>query len=158
MGLLTPVAVKIGSISWMPRLLPQIVRVDDALRAVTGERFGLLDIAGLPNVSVVVAGRRSGVVRSTRLLAVPVADGWRIAGSYFGAPEMPQWVHNLRATTSAEVIDAGRRVTVSVEELDGNSYDDAWQELRAVWPNFELYRMRTDRRIPVFALHIRGER
>ena len=32
MGLLTPLAVKIGSIPWMPKLLPQIVAVDKALQ------------------------------------------------------------------------------------------------------------------------------
>ncbi|MGC4932161.1 nitroreductase family deazaflavin-dependent oxidoreductase [Gordonia sp. DT30] len=153
MGLLTPVAIRVGSISWMPRYLPRIVQCDNALRKITGERYGLLDIAGLPSTTVIVAGRRSGVVRRTRLLAVPRADGaWLIAGSYFGGTATPQWVYNLRATDTAEIIDHGEIRPVRVTELHDTARAGAWQELRAVWPNFDLYEMRTDRVIPVFEL------
>ena len=32
MGLLTPIAVRIGAISWMPKLLPQVVWLDTNLQ------------------------------------------------------------------------------------------------------------------------------
>ena len=98
MGLLTPVAVKIGAISWMPKLLPQIVWLDNAVHKVTRNRYGILDVAGLPNLVLTVPGRKSGIPRSTNLLTVPDGDEWLIAGSYFGAPKPPLWVNNLRAT------------------------------------------------------------
>ena len=97
MGLLTPLAVRIGSVSWMPRLLPQIVAVDKSLHRLSGGRVTLLDIAGLPNLTLTVVGRKSGVPRSTPLLCVPHDGGWLVAGSYFGGPKMPLWVGNLRA-------------------------------------------------------------
>ncbi|MEE3850096.1 nitroreductase family deazaflavin-dependent oxidoreductase [Gordonia sp. LSe1-13] len=153
MGMLTPLAVKIGSISWLPRYLPQIVRVDGALQKLTGQRVALLDVAGLPNITVRVAGRKSGVVRSTRLLAVPTrGDAWLIAGSYFGGPEMPQWVYNVRAAATVDVVRHGTGATMRPRELDGAERDDAWREMVDVWPNFTLYETRTDRRIPVFRL------
>ncbi|MGV9825509.1 nitroreductase family deazaflavin-dependent oxidoreductase [Gordonia sp. NPDC003429] len=155
MGILTPLAVRIGSISWMPRFLPQIVQCDRAIQFVTGQRIGLLDIAGLPHITLAVPGRRSGVMRRTQLLAVPTDTGWLIAGSYFGGPTTPQWVFNLRAAATAEVHDHGRTVGVQVVELDGDQRSAAWQTLRSVWPNFDLYEQRTDRAIPVFALTIR---
>lgn len=137
----------------MPRLLPHIVQCDNGIRKITGERYGLLDLAGLPNTTVVVAGRRSGTVRRTRLLAVPRDDGaWLIAGSYFGAASMPQWVYNLRATDTAEIIDRGVTRAVRVGELHDADRAKAWRQLRAVWPNFDLYEKRTDRLIPVFEL------
>ena len=40
-------------------------------------------------------------------------------------------------------------------ELVGAERDAAWQTLRTVWPNFDLYEKRTDRRIPVFRLRPR---
>ncbi|MFT4127877.1 MAG: nitroreductase family deazaflavin-dependent oxidoreductase [Gordonia sp. (in: high G+C Gram-positive bacteria)] len=153
MGILTPLAVTIGSISWMPRHLPQIVRVDDLIRRVSRERYGLLDIAGLPNTTIRVTGRKSGVIRQTRLLAVPQEGGaWLIAGSYFGGPTTPQWVHNLRAAGTAQIVDKGVPYDVRVTELDGAARAAAWQTLRGVWPNFDLYETRTDRVIPVFEL------
>ena len=79
MGLLTPLAVRIGSISWMPRLLPQIVVVDKSLHRLSGGRVTLLDIAGLPNLTLTVVGRKSGIPRSTPLLCVPHDGAWLIA-------------------------------------------------------------------------------
>ncbi|ACY21956.1 hypothetical protein Gbro_2738 [Gordonia bronchialis DSM 43247] len=152
MNPLRATAVKIGSISWMPNYLPQIVKCDSALQKVTGGRLSLLDIATLPNVTIRVPGRSSGVMRTTRLLAVPDGDDWLIAGSYFGGPKMPQWVFNVRAADSVEISRHQRTWTAVPTELDGDDRADAWQKLRTVWPNFDLYEQRTDRRIPVFRL------
>src|SRR5690242_19273269 len=103
MGLLTPLAIRIGAIPWMPKLLPQVVWTDRTLQRVTGGRVTILDVAGPPNLTLTVVGRRSGDPRSTPLLCVPDGDTWLIAGSYFGGPAMPLWVSNLRAAGGAEV-------------------------------------------------------
>src|SRR5688500_16030722 len=102
MGLLTPLAVRIGAIPWLPRLLPQIVACDKALQRVSRGRVTILDVAGLPNLVLTVPGRKSGIPRTNPLLCVPHDGGWLIAGSYFGGPTTPLWVNNLRATETAE--------------------------------------------------------
>jgi deazaflavin-dependent oxidoreductase (nitroreductase family) len=152
MGLLTPVAVKIGSISWMPKLLPQIVWADNVVHKVTRDRYGILDIAGLPNMVLTVPGRKSGIPRSSNLLTVPDGDEWLVAGSYFGAPKAPIWVANLRAAGSATIVYRRQTHTVTARELEGADRDAAWQTMRATWPNFDKYAERTDRLIPVFRL------
>ena len=152
MGLMTPVAVRIGAISWMPKLLPQIVWADNLVHRVTRNRYGILDIAGLPNVVLTVPGRRSGIPRSTNLLMVPAGDEWLIAGSYFGAPKPPIWVNNLRATETATIRYRRRDYTVTWRELEGAEREAAWQTMRELWPNFDKYAERTDRLIPVFRL------
>ncbi|ETA05420.1 MULTISPECIES: nitroreductase family deazaflavin-dependent oxidoreductase [Gordonia] len=145
-------AIKIGSIPWMPRFLPQIVVGDNAIQTVTGQRMTLLDIADLPNITIRVAGRKTGAIRTTQLLAVPDGDDWLIAGSYFGGPKMPAWVYNIRAADTIEIVVAGVVSVAVPTELEGADRDAAWQKLRTVWPNFDLYEKRTDRRIPVFRL------
>ncbi|MGZ8179592.1 nitroreductase family deazaflavin-dependent oxidoreductase [Williamsia sp. SKLECPSW1] len=152
MGLLTPLAVRIGAVSWMPRLLPVIEKTDMRLQQISRGRVSVLDVAGLPNLVLRVPGRKSGVVRSTPLLCVPRSDDWLIAGSYFGNPKMPAWVHNLRATETAEIVRDGTTVTVRWRELEGDERSRAWQALLETWPNFRLYEQRTDRLIPVFSL------
>ena len=152
MGLLTPVAVRIGAISWMPRLLPLIVRIDRVVDAVTRGRRSLLDVAGLPSLVLTVVGRRSGLPRSTPLLCVPHDGGWLIAGSYFGGPDTPVWVGNLRAAGRAEVASRGRSTPVTARELEGDERAAAWQVLLGTWPNFAVYERRTSRTIPVFEL------
>ena len=51
MGFFTPLAIRIGAIEWMPRLLPQVVWLDKNLHKVSGGRVTILDIAGLPNLT-----------------------------------------------------------------------------------------------------------
>lgn len=152
MGLLTPLAVRVGAIGWLPEYLPWIVKVDDGIQWVTGGRVDLLTIAGLPSVTMVIPGRKSGIDRSTTVLAAPVGAGWLVAGSYFGGPKTPAWVYNLRAADTIEVERHGRLVPMSRRELTGDEREAAWQELRGVWPNFDLYEKRTNRLIPLFQL------
>ena len=96
-NILTPLAVRIGAIPWMPRLLPQITATDKFIQRVTKGRVTILDIAGLPNLMLTVKGRKSGVPRTTPLLCVPYEDGNLIAGSNFGGAKKPVWVVNVRA-------------------------------------------------------------
>ncbi|WP_341923995.1 nitroreductase family deazaflavin-dependent oxidoreductase [Nocardioides psychrotolerans] len=152
MGLLTPLAVRIGALSWMPKLLPQVVWTDKTLQRATKGRVTILDIAGLPNLMLTVAGRKSGIPRTTPLLCVPHAGGWLVAGSYFGGPDMPLWVNNLRAATTATIRYSAREHEVTAREVEGEERARMWQVMLATWPNFAKYEERTTRLIPVFYL------
>lgn len=152
MGLLTPLAVRIGSLPWMPKLLPQIVFVDKSLQRLSRGRVTLLDVAGLPNLALTVPGRKSGIPRMTPLLCVPHDGGWLIAGSYFGGQKTPVWVGNLRATDAAQVRVGGRTVPVRWREVEDADRAAVWEVMLRTWPNFALYEKRTERTIPVFHL------
>lgn len=154
MGLLTPLAVRIGSQPWMPRLLPQITWTDTRLQRLSQGRLSLLDIAGLPNLMLTVPGRRSGIPRSTPLLCVPWDDagGFLIAGSYFGAPTAPVWTHNLRAADVVDITYRGEHLACGWRELAGEERERAWAHMLTVWPNYAKYTEWTDRVIPVFLL------
>ncbi|GAA3525037.1 nitroreductase family deazaflavin-dependent oxidoreductase [Nocardioides daeguensis] len=152
MGLFTPVAIKLGSQPWMPKLLPQITWTDTRLQRLTRGRLSILDLAGLPNLMLTVPGRRSGVSRSTPLLCVPWQGGWLVAGSHFGGPKAPAWTLNLRATETAHLSYRGRDHTCTWRELTGDEKAKAWAHMVTVWPNYDKYVAWTDRVIPVFLL------
>jgi deazaflavin-dependent oxidoreductase (nitroreductase family) len=152
MGLFTPLAIRIGAISWMPRLLPQVVWTDKALHRISRGRYTILDVAGLPSLYLTVKGRKSGIERTTPLLCVPDRGTWLIAGSYFGGPKTPLWVGNLRAAGRATARVARESIPVSVTELVGPDRAAAWQVMLRTWPNYAKYEQRTDRVIPVFRL------
>ena len=152
MGLFTPLAVRIGALSWMPKLLPQVVWVDTRLQRVTKGRVTVLDLAGLPNLALTVPGRKSGIPRTTPLLCVPHDGGWLIAGSYFGGPNVPLWVGNLRACAQASIRFDAVDHTVSWREIEGGERAARWQVMLRTWPNFAKYEERTTRLIPVFYL------
>lgn len=155
--MLTPLAVRIGAIGWLPRLIPQITAVDRVLHRTTGGRLTLLTIAGLPNLLLTVPGRRTGVPRTTPLLCVPRDGRFLVAGSYFGGPVEPVWVANLEAAGAGELRFRGTDRPFTARRLTGRERDEAWAVMIRTWPNFALYERRTDREIKVFELSPTGE-
>ena len=151
-GILTPLAVRIGAIPWMPKLLPQITWIDKKLQRATTGRWSVLLVAGLPNLMLTVTGRKSGVLRSTPLLYVPYGDDQLIAGSYFGGPDTPVWVANIRAAQQVTVRINGVRHTATPREIGDDEREPLWAHMVETWPNFARYAERTDRRIPIFLL------
>jgi deazaflavin-dependent oxidoreductase (nitroreductase family) len=155
-NILTPVAIRIGSISWLPRLLPQITATDKFIQRVTRGRLSLLRIAGLPNLMLTVKGRKSGVPRTTPLLCVPHGSGHLIAGSNFGGAKPPVWVVNVRAAAEkGEPVDvrvAGVSHHALAREVTGEEREPLWDEMVQTWPNYAKYAERTERTIPVFFL------
>lgn len=149
---LRPVAVQLGRQPWLPRFTPQIVTVDHTLQRVTSGRVTLLTLAGLPELVLTVRGRKSGVERRTPLLCAPRDDGWLVAGSNWGMPELPGWVHNLEAADEALVTYRGEDTVVVPRRARGAERDVHWEVLVQVWPNYELYARRTEREIPVYLL------
>jgi deazaflavin-dependent oxidoreductase (nitroreductase family) len=152
MGMLTPLAIKIGAISWLPKLLPQITWLDKLIQRLTRGHLSILRIAGLPNLMLTVVGRKSGVPRSTPLLCVPYRGGQLIAGSNFGGAKPPVWVVNVRAAETVHYSIAGRTHTATARELSGDERAEAWEHMLDTWPNYARYAERTDRVIPVFWL------
>ena len=152
MNVLTPLAVRIGALPWMPKLLPQITWVDKLIQRLTGGRLSLLVIAGLPNLMLTVKGRKSGIPRSTPLLCVPYRDGNLIAGSNFGGQKAPVWVVNVRAADEVGVRVRNRSHRARPRELTGPEREAAWEHMVRTWPNYARYAERTDRLIPVFYL------
>jgi deazaflavin-dependent oxidoreductase (nitroreductase family) len=152
MNVLTPVAVRVGRLGWLPRYLKQIVALDKAIHRLSRGRFGLLSVAGLPQLMLTVKGRRSGVPRTTPLLCVPHEGAFLVAGSNWGDEKLPVWVLNLRANPDAEISHKGRDVAVHAREVTGEERERLWRVMNQTWPNYDKYAERTDRTIPVFVL------
>jgi len=151
-GTLTPLAIKIGAISWMPKLLPQITWIDKQIQGATGGNWSVLRIAGLPNLMLTVEGRKSGVPRTTPLLCVPYGNDHLIAGSYFGGPKTPVWVANVRAAQQVTISVQGKTHVAVPREISDDERPAIWAHMVKTWPNFEKYAERTDRKIPLFLL------
>lgn len=145
-------AVHLGAQPWLPRYARVIVGVDRAIQKLTRGRFTLLTATGLPELMLTVAGRNTGVLRTTPLLCVPHDGGWLVAGSNWGNPAPPAWVHNLSAADEASVRYRGTDSAVSVRVVEGAERDEMWRVLVATWPNYDRYAERIEREIPVFVL------
>jgi deazaflavin-dependent oxidoreductase (nitroreductase family) len=150
MGLLTPVAIRLGALEWLPRFLPQITWVDRMLSRLTGGRVTLVRIAGLPSLELTVVGRKSGLARTTPVLCVPYRDGFLVAGSNFGGPKVPVWVFNVRSAYKVELKVNAKEMTAVPREVTGDEREALWEHMLKTWPNYAKYAERADRVIPVF--------
>ena len=148
-------AIRIGRQPWLHKYAKPIVGLDVLIQRATRGRFNLLTMAGLPEVTLTVRGRKSGAERTTPLLCVPYGGGWLVAGTNWGGPTMPAWVHNLGAADEASVLFKGRHHTVVPRRVAGTERAELWQVMLRTWPNYAKYAERTDREIPVFHLQPR---
>lgn len=110
------------------------------------------EMEGAPCVILTTAGARSAKLRKTPLIRVTDGTSYVVVGSMGGAPQDPQWVHNLRANPRAELRDGAQVREYSVRELTGEEKDRWWQRATEVWPAYDDYQAGTDRVIPVFLL------
>ena len=149
-GLLTPVAIRLGALKWLPRFLPQITWVDRTLSRLTGGRVTLVRLAGLPSLELTVVGRKSGIARTTPVLCVPYRDSFLVAGSNFGGPTLPVWVLNVRSADTVQLRVNGKQLTAAPREVTGDEREVVWEHMLKTWPNYARYAERADRVIPVF--------
>jgi deazaflavin-dependent oxidoreductase (nitroreductase family) len=147
-------AIWLGGKPWLPKYFGTwIPKVDRLLRKLTFGRFSVMTLTGIPELFLTVAGRKTGILRTTPLLCVPQeGGGFLVAGSNWGQEKPPAWLGNLLAAETAEVEFHGRRATVVPRRLQGEERSHAWVEMNQVWPNFEKYAARTDREIQIVRL------
>lgn len=145
-------AIRLGGQAWLPRFAPFIVGLDRWIQRVTRGRITLLTLTGLPELMLTVAGRKSGLPRSTPLLCVPHEGDWLVAGSNWGQPKPPVWVGNLSAAAEARVSFHGHETIVVPRLAQGAERAELWSVMLRTWPNYAKYAQRTDREIPVFRL------
>jgi deazaflavin-dependent oxidoreductase (nitroreductase family) len=129
----------------------QWVRDQVELYESTGGREGstLLD-TGIPVIIVTMRGARSGAVRKIALMRVEHGGSYALVASKGGAPDNPDWYANLLANPNEVTVQDGPEpFAVTVRQIDGAEYDEWWQRSVAVFPRYDEYRAKTDRRIPV---------
>ena len=97
-------------------------------------------------------GRRSGEERTTPLIHRTDADRWVVVASKGGAPEHPGWFENLTAEPDASVQVRDEQIPVRASVAEGEERERLWSLMTEVWPAYDEYQERTDRRIPVVIL------
>jgi deazaflavin-dependent oxidoreductase (nitroreductase family) len=109
----------------------------------------LLD-TGIPVIIVAMRGAKSGAVRKIALMRVEHGGSYALVASKGGHPTNPEWYHNLLANpTEVTVQDGPEPFYVNVREVTGTEYDEWWSRSAAVFPQYETYKSKTDRTIPI---------
>ncbi|MEZ5238371.1 MAG: nitroreductase family deazaflavin-dependent oxidoreductase [Microthrixaceae bacterium] len=110
------------------------------------------EFAGGPCIILTTKGAKSGKLRKTPLIRVTDGTNYLVVGSMGGAPQNPNWVHNLRADPRARLRDKAEVRDYTVRELEGEEKQQWWERATGVWPDYDEYQASTERIIPVFLL------
>ncbi|WP_338155658.1 nitroreductase family deazaflavin-dependent oxidoreductase [Arsenicicoccus piscis] len=119
------------------------------------DRAGTTDAAeikGRPVEVLTMRGARSGRVLRVPLMRVEHDGVYAAVASKGGAPDNPQWYHNVVADPHLLLQDGTTTSKVIAREIHGAERDEWWPRCVAAFPDYADYQKNTDRLIPVFLL------
>jgi deazaflavin-dependent oxidoreductase (nitroreductase family) len=129
--------------------------IDRAVFRITRGRATFTSwLADLPVAWLTTTGAKSGVQRTSPVVAIPGEDGKLVViASNYGQRNNPSWYHNLRANPRATIIFDGVRRDMTARELDGEERNRWYERGIEIYPGWVQYRKRAaHRRIPVIEL------
>ena len=107
----------------------------------------------VPCLLLTTIGRKSGKERPTPLIYGKVSEGYVIVASKGGAPDHPAWYLNLRDNPKVKVQVATDEFEAEVESVTGGEkYQTWWDQMVEIWPPYNDYKEKTDRKIPLVLL------
>jgi len=118
----------------------------------TGGKVGHDWKRGAPTLILTTTGRRSGQPRDTPLIYGRDGERYVVIASQGGAPAHPGWYHNLEADPDAEIQVWDEAIPVRARTADGDERERLWRLMNDIWPDYDAYQTRTERRIPVVVL------
>ena len=107
---------------------------------------------GAPMLLLHSTGAKSAQERVNPLMYRTEGDEIAIFASKAGAPDNPDWYHNLRANPDASIEVGSETREVRVRIAQGDERDGIWERQKAEWPQFAEYEKSTERTIPVVLL------
>ena len=129
-------------------------RVHPKLYRWTGGRIGG-SIGPMPVLLLTTTGRKTGAARTNALTYLPHGDDFVVIASVLGEPRHPAWWLNLEAHPDATAEVGRERHAVRARQAEGGERETLWKAVVAKVPDYEEYRRRTSRRIPVVVLERR---
>lgn len=97
-------------------------------------------------------GRKSGEPRTTPLIYEQDGDAYVIVASKGGAPDDPGWYRNLVKEPQVELQVKDEVFPARARTATGEERARLWQLAARQWPDYDAYKEKTDREIPVVVL------
>jgi deazaflavin-dependent oxidoreductase (nitroreductase family) len=107
---------------------------------------------GSPILLLTTTGRVTGNETTTPLIFGHDGESPVIVASQGGAPKHPGWYRNLRKHPEVGVQIKGERFRARARDAEGEERERLWRMMNEIWPHYDEYQERTDRRIPVVVL------
>lgn len=115
-----------------------------------GKEGNTLLETGIPVIIVTMRGAQSGNVRKIALMRVEHNGEYALVASRGGSDVNPDWYSNLLAHPEEVLVQDGpEALEFTVREVSGSERDTWWERSAAVFPQYNDYRAKTSRVIPV---------
>ena len=115
-----------------------------------GQSGNTLRDTGLPVVIVTTRGAKSGKIRKFAVMRVEHDGQYALVASRGGAPQNPNWYHNLVAHPGEVVIQDGPTpFDAEIHEASEDERAEWWPRAVAAYPAYDDYQKKTTRKIPV---------
>ena len=122
----------------------------DEFRANDGKVGG--PFAGAPLLLLTTTGVKSGQQRTSPVVYTKDGENFVIIASKGGAPEHPQWFHNLVANPDITIEVGTDTIPVRARVAEGDERARLYRAQADLMPNFDDYAKATTREIPVVVL------
>ncbi|GHF88582.1 deazaflavin-dependent oxidoreductase (nitroreductase family) [Amycolatopsis bartoniae] len=107
---------------------------------------------GVPCLILTTKGRKSGEDRKFPLIYQEVDGDYVIVASKGGDPKHPGWYLNLQANPEVKVQVRADKFTARARTAGDEEREKLWPVMAKVWPDYDEYQKKTDRKIPVVVL------
>jgi deazaflavin-dependent oxidoreductase (nitroreductase family) len=118
----------------------------------TGGEVGHIWRKGAKILLLTTTGRTTGEPRTTPLIYENAGDAYVIVASKGGAPEHPGWYRNLDKSPAVELQIEDEVFAARARTAVGEERERLWKLAARQWPDYDAYREKTDREIPVVVL------
>jgi deazaflavin-dependent oxidoreductase (nitroreductase family) len=144
-------------VAWtLARMLPTLDR--GVTRLTRGRTTVSQQLTGLPLILVTTRGRRSGELRPTQLVGIPVGDTLALMGTNFGQVNTPAWVLNLEAYPHATVTHREAAVDVVARPASEAERTEILNRAVQVYAGYPKYISRVPgRHVRIFVLESASE-
>jgi len=110
------------------------------------------ELRGVPIIVLTTVGAKTGGLRKTALMRVEHDGKYAVVASKGGAPEHPAWFHNIVKNPRVALQDGDVKKEYDAHQAEGAEREEWWGYATAVWPDYDEYQKKTDRRIELFVL------
>jgi len=125
-------------------------KIIEEFRANDGKVGGPFE--GAPLLLLHTVGAKTGQQRVNPMMYQAVPDGYAVFASKGGAPDNPDWYHNLLAHPQVSAEIGSRTVELKARVAAGDEREKIWATQKAAYPGFADYEQKTSRQIPVVIL------
>ena len=110
------------------------------------------ELRGVPIIVLTTVGAKTGGLRKTALMRVEHDGKYAVVASKGGAPEHPAWFYNLVKNPRVALQDGDVKKEYDAHQAEGAEREEWWGYATEVWPDYDEYQRKTERRIEIFVL------